>query len=181
MDTAALRRAAIFAGLPDTDVAQLVAVARGQQCRTDECLFLLGDHADRLYVVLRGRVELTFPLSFDGVVRDVAVESKTPGSALGWSALVKPHRFTLSARAAEPSELAAFPRQDLLRVFEAEPRIGYLVMRHVAEVVGRRLLQVEALWARELQRAVTHSLAVSHEQRGERGCDQTTNRKGGGE
>jgi hypothetical protein len=38
-------------------------------------------------------------------------------------------------------------------------------MRHIAEVVGRRLLQVEALWARELQRAVTDSLAASHEQR----------------
>ena len=57
-------------------------------------------------------------------------------------------------------------------MFEAEPRIGYVVMRHIAEVVGRRLLQVEALWARELQRAVTDSLAASHEQSGKRGTTQ---------
>lgn len=161
MDTAELGRAAIFEGLQDTEVTRLLAVARVHQCHKGECLFLLGDHADRLYVVLSGKVELTFPLSFGGVVRDVLVESKAPGSALGWSALVKPHRFTLSARAAEASWLAAFLRQDLLRVFEADPRIGYVVMRHVGEVVGRRLLQVQALWARELQRAVTDSLAVS--------------------
>jgi len=161
MDTKDLRRAAIFGELPDSEAARLLAVARPQQCQVGECLFLLGDHADRLYVVLAGRVELTFPLSFGGVVRDVPVESKAPGSALGWSALVKPHRFTLSARAAETSELAAFLRQDLLRAFEAEPHIGYAVMRHIAEVVGRRLLQVQALWARELQRAVTDSLAAS--------------------
>lgn len=165
MDTEELRRAAIFGKLRDTEVARLLAVARAQQCRTGECLFLLGDHADRLFVVLAGKVELTFPLSFGGVVRDVPVESKTPGSALGWSSLVKPHRFTLSARAAETSELAAFLRQDLLRVFEAEPHIGYVVMRHIAEVVGRRLLQVEALWARELQRALTDSLAAADERR----------------
>jgi len=165
VDTVELRRAAIFGELQDTEVARLLAVARPQQCHKGECLFLLGDHADRLYVVLSGLVELTFPLSFDGVVRDVPVESKTPGSALGWSALVKPHRFTLSARAAETSELAAFLRQDLLRVFEAEPLVGYVVMRHVAEVVGRRLLQVQALWARELQRAVTESLAASADPR----------------
>jgi CRP/FNR family transcriptional regulator, cyclic AMP receptor protein len=163
VDTAELRRAAIFGELQDTEVARLLAVARSQQCHKGECLFLLGDHADRLYVVLTGKVELTFPLSFGGVVRDVPVESKTPGSALGWSALVKPHRFTLSARGVETSELATFPRQDLLRVFEAEPRIGYVVMRHIAEVIGRRLLQVQALWARELQRAVTDSLAASAE------------------
>ena len=163
MDTGELRRAAIFGELQDEEAARLLAVARPQQCHKGECLFLLGDHADRLYVVLTGKMELTFPLSFGGVVRDVPVESKTPGSALGWSALVKPHRFTLSARAEETSELAAFLRRDLLRVFEAEPRIGYVVMRHIAEVIGRRLLQVQALWARELQRAVTDSLAAATE------------------
>jgi CRP/FNR family cyclic AMP-dependent transcriptional regulator len=161
VDTGELRRAAIFEELQDAEVAPLLEVARPYQCHKGECLFLLGDHADRLYVVLSGKMELTFPLSFGGVVRDVPVELKAPGSALGWSALVKPHRFTLSARAEETSNLAAFLRQDLLRVFEQEPRVGYVVMRHVAEVVGRRLLQVQALWARELQRVVTNSLAAS--------------------
>lgn len=160
MDTRELRSAAIFGDLQEAEVERLIAVARPQQCHRSECLFLLGDHADRLFVMLSGKVELTFPLSFEGVVRDVPVELKTHGSALGWSALVKPHRFTLSARAVETSELAAFMRHDLLRVFEAEPHIGAVVMRHVAELVGRRLLQVQALWARELQRAVTDSLTL---------------------
>ena len=168
MDTEELRRAAIFGELQDAEAARLVAVAHPRECHKGECLFLLGDHADRLYVVLRGMVELTFPLSFGGVVREVSVESKAAGSALGWSALVKPHRFTFSARAAENSELAAFSRQDLLRVFEAEPRIGCVVMQHIAEVVGRRLLQVQALWARELQRVVTDSLAASAEPKQQR-------------
>ena len=163
MDTVGLREAAIFAELRDEETAHLLEVARPRQCQAGECLFLLGDHADRFYVVLSGRVELAFPLSFGGAVRDIPVESKTAGSALGWSALVRPYRFTLSALVAETSELAAFARPDLLRVFEADPRIGYVVMRHVAEVVGRRLLQVQALWARELQRAVTDSLNASAE------------------
>ena len=160
LDIRELRRAAIFGELDEKVVAQLLAVARPRQCQAGECLFLLGDHADRLYVVLKGRVELTFPLSFGGVVRDVSVESRTPGTALGWSALVKPHRFTLSARAAEDTELAAFLRQDMFRVFAAEPRIGNVVMGHIAEIVGRRLLQVQALWAREVQRAVEDSLGA---------------------
>jgi CRP-like cAMP-binding protein len=151
----------MLAELDDGEVALLLEAARPQQCRKGECLFMLGDHADRLYVVLSGRIELTFPLSFGKAVRDVPVESKAPGSALGWSALVKPHRFTLSARAVETADLAAFLRQDLVRVFESRPRIGCVVMRHVAEVVGKRLLQVQALWARELQRAVTGSLAAA--------------------
>jgi CRP-like cAMP-binding protein len=163
METEELRGAAIFNDLRQAEAAQLLAIARPQHLRKGECLFLLGDHADRFYVVLTGRVELSFPLSFGGVVRDVSVELKMPGDALGWSALVKPYRFTLSARAAENCQLAAFLRQDLRRVFEVQPRIGHVVMQYVAEVVGRRLLQVQALWARELQRAVTDSLAAAAE------------------
>jgi len=163
VETGRLRGADVFTELHDEEAARLLAVARPRQCQQGECLFLLGDHADRFYVVVSGRVELTFPLSFGGAVRDIPVESKASGSALGWSALVKPYRFTLSARVVETSELAAFARQDVVRVFEADPRIGYVVMRHVAEVVGRRLSQVEALWARELQRAVTDSLTTSPE------------------
>lgn len=155
MDLDTLKRAELFETLEAAQTARLVAVARQHRLERGECLFLLGDHADRLYVVLSGRMELSFPLMFGGAVREVAVESKPPVSVLGWSAMVKPFRFTLSARAVEPTELAGFPRNELQMVFESDPRIGYAVARHVSEVVGRRLLQVQALWARELQRTVT--------------------------
>ncbi len=155
MELDTLKRAEIFETLEEAQTARLLTVARPHRFERGECLFLLGDHADRLYVVLSGRVELSFPLLFGGAVREVAVESKAPVSVLGWSALVRPFRFTLSARAVEPSELAAFPRNELLSVFESDPKIGYAFTRHVSEVVGRRLLQVQALWARELQRTVT--------------------------
>jgi CRP-like cAMP-binding protein len=160
-----IRKTALFEGLHDAEAARLLEIARPRECSKTECLFLLGDHADRLYVVLSGAVELNFPVTFGSTVRDVPLEVRTQGSALGWSALVKPYRFTLSARATEPTDLVTFLRQDLLRVFEEEPRAGYVVMRHVGEIVGRRLLQVQALWARELQRVVEHSLCASPEPR----------------
>ena len=161
MDPGELRGAAIFEGLLEADTARLFEFARPVPCREGDYLFRLGDAADRLYVVLTGRVELTFPLALGSVTREVPFESRARGSTVGWSALVDPYRFTLSARAAESSDLAAFPREELFRLFEAEPRIGHVVMRRIAEIVGRRLLQMQALWVRELQRAVTDSLAAA--------------------
>jgi CRP/FNR family cyclic AMP-dependent transcriptional regulator len=161
MDIADLRRAAIFEGLPATAMERLFALAHPLRCRAGDSLFRLGEEATRLHVALSGRVELTFPLSLGAVTREMPFEVKTGGSLVGWSALVAPYRFTLSARATEDSELAAFPRDEMLRLFEAEPQIGHVVMRHIAEVIGRRLLQMQALWARELQRAVTDSLTAA--------------------
>ena len=131
-----------------------MSIANRRHVCTGEYLFLLGAAAEQLYVVLDGGLDLCFPLSIGGEMKDVPVETAGVGNVLGWSCLVKPYRFTLSARATQGSEVAAFARRDLLELFESEPRLGYAVMRRVAELVGLRLLQLQAMWARELQRSM---------------------------
>lgn len=150
----------LFRGLSEAQVTRLLTIARPRSLRPGEYLFLLGDHADTLFVVRRGRIDLCFPFSFRGAMRDISFESKAPGTALGWSALVEPYRFTLSARAGEASEVVGFARHDLLTAFEAEPQIGYTFHRRLAEMIGHRLLNIQALWARELQRAVADGLGT---------------------
>ena len=147
-----LRQSDLFQGLGAESVQRLLSIGRTQSVSEGEYLFLLGDNADRLYLVAAGKVNLCFPMRVGEKVQDVSVEVVAPGQTLGWSALVKPYRFTLSARAAEPSQVVAFARQDLLKFFDGEPRIGYMVLTRISELVGIRLLKVQALWVRELQR-----------------------------
>jgi len=117
-------------------------------------------------VVLSGRLEACFPLSLGGVMKDVAVESKGPGSALGWSALVKPHRFTVSARASEPSEVATFSRQELMQRLDQDPRLGQVFISRIAEVIGRRFLTIRALWGRELQQMLASGMPIAQAEGG---------------
>ena len=158
-----LRKAELFQGLRDDELQRLAALGRRQSLRVGEYLFLLGDTADRLYVVAEGQVDLCFPISLRGAMKDISVESVVEGEALGWSALVKPYRFTLSARVTEPGEVVAFTRRELLQFFGDEPRIGYTLLTKISELVGIRLMKVQALWARELQRTLT----VGTEHRGQ--------------
>lgn len=149
-----LREGPPFDVMSKAQFERVSGIAQVHPLRAGEYLFLLGDTADHLYVVSRGRVEICFPLSLDGNVRDVTVETRERGKMFGWSALVKPYRFTLSARGAVPSEIVSFPRQALLEIFEEDAQVAYHFTRHLAEVIGRRLLRMQALWARELQRAL---------------------------
>lgn len=158
MDWQTLRKGNLFEGLDDEQVARIAEIARPCALQPGERLLLLGDSADRVFLVVKGKVDLCFPFSFRGYVKDVCVETMLPGSALGWSALVKPYRFTLSARAQEACEVATFFRKDLLRLFEDDTALGYIFMKRIAEIIGDRLLKIQALWARELQRAVTQML-----------------------
>lgn len=160
----ALKRSELFENLERAHQDRLMSIARQQSLSAGEYLFLIGDHADRLFVVAEGTIETCFPFSFEGAIRDVAVGTKSVGDALGWSALVKPYRFTLSARAAEPSRILTFARQDLEEVLDADPAAGRAFMSRMAEVIGRRLLTFQTLWARELQRAVDHGWVGSLEE-----------------
>jgi len=150
----ALRKMSLFEQLSDKQLSSLAAVAREQSIEEGQYLFLLGGNADRLHVLVEGEIEICFPLTLGGDVRDVTVETRSSGEICGWSALVKPYRYTLSGRATKACRLLALPRPSLLDLFEADPRVAYLVTRSIAEVIGRRLFKMRALWARELQRAV---------------------------
>jgi CRP/FNR family transcriptional regulator, cyclic AMP receptor protein len=169
VDPDALRKIDILEGLNEAQHSRLAAIARVQSFRAGEYVFLLGDSADRIYGVLAGKVDLCFPLSLGGGVEEVCVESAFPGRTIGWSALVKPYRFTLSAKATVPCEFVAFTRHDLHRLFETDSFSGYLLMRRIAEVVGERFLGMQALWLRSLQRDLSnrfseHAVATEFEE-----------------
>jgi len=147
-----IRAAELFKGLSASRIQRLAAIGRTLTLRTGEYLFLLGDSAQYVSVVTSGQVDLCCPISFGGVVKDITVESVGPGKTVGWSALVKPFRFTLSARAAHASEVIAFARPELLQVFETDPEIERVVLGGVSELMANRLTMFQALWMRELLR-----------------------------
>jgi len=99
-------------------------------------------------------MDLCFPMRLNGVLKDVPIESVGMGQPLGWSALVRPYRFTLSARAVGPSGVICLARRDLLDLFETEPAVGNAFLTRISEVIGVRLITFQALWVRELQRAL---------------------------
>src|SRR5512139_1277997 len=119
-----LKDADLFEGFNLDDLAKLSAIARSRILSTGDYLFLLGDNAECLYVVAKGTVELCLPMTLGGIVKDIPVESASAGKALGWSALVKPYRFTLSARASEPAEVIGFQRTALEQLINASPQLG---------------------------------------------------------
>lgn len=150
-----LEQCELFRGLDRDAIRRVTAIARREALSDGERLFTLGMEAERVYVILQGSVNISLPLPVRGALREVTLESKGVGSALGWSAFVPPQRFRLSAQASGAVEVAAFERPDLEALLEGDPELGYEVMLRVAQVIAQRLLTVQALWARQLQQKVS--------------------------
>jgi CRP-like cAMP-binding protein len=149
----------LLAGLSPLDAAGVLALGTPFALAAGATLFGLGASADSLYLIRRGRVVLTLPMHIGNHEQDVLIEERVPGQTVGWSALIPPHRFTLTATAPLPTELTAFRRDALLEYCQQHPEVGYAVGMNVAAVVGQRLQVFQAMWLREMQRLVNHARA----------------------
>jgi CRP-like cAMP-binding protein len=136
------------------DADAILSLGRHVMLLSGTVLFELGADADQLYVINRGRVNLTLPMQVFGQEQDILVEERVAGQTLGWSALIPPHRFTLKATAQIDTDLLAFRRPALLDHFAAHPRVGYAVVGNVAATVGQRLQVFQAMWLREMKRVL---------------------------
>jgi CRP-like cAMP-binding protein len=153
----ALARCEVFAGLSDEQRRRIAAIASERLADAGEVLFRAGEEAGALYVIQRGRVELTFPLVVMGQPTETRFQSLDAGRTLAWSALVPPHRLTMSARAATQAQLVGFPRERMQALFAEDATLAHLVMANVARVVATRLHELLALWVREVQRNVSQT------------------------
>lgn len=149
----------LLIGVEPAHLRAIAALGHASVLRTGDTLFRLGDTADSLFVIDRGRVALTLPMQIRDRDEDILIEERGPGQTVGWSALIPPHRFTLTASALIETEVLTLPRTALLDYFSAHPEVGYLVTRNVASVVGQRLQVFQAMWLREMQRVVKLSYA----------------------
>lgn len=152
-----LNEAELFSGLGDEDCKALAGLARRRSAAAGEELFRHGDPAKELFVIRRGRVELTFPLVVKGETKETRFQSLEPGRTVAWSALVPPYRLTMGARGSTDVELFTFDRGALLQHLEQNPQVGYLVMANLSHVVAARLNDVVSLWVREIQRNVSQT------------------------
>ncbi len=149
----------LVAGLPPLDAAGVLSLGTPMSLSAGAVLFGLGSEADSLYLIRRGRINLTLPLHVGGREEDVLIEERTPGQTVGWSALIPPHRFTLTATAPLPTEVTVFRRTTLLEYLQGRPDVGYALAMNVAALVGQRLQVFQAMWLREMQRVVNHAHA----------------------
>jgi CRP-like cAMP-binding protein len=114
-------------------------------------LFAEGDPATHLWLVIDGRVDLRFELpvkqfaTAEQTVFTVKITPQKPMTeTLGWSCFVSPYRMRLSAYCASPAcRIIRIPKEELLRIFEDDPLMGYRFMAYMVTIVGYRFHQFQ--------------------------------------
>jgi CRP/FNR family cyclic AMP-dependent transcriptional regulator len=101
-----------------------------------ECIMREGDPADSFYVIRRGSVAIETFVPREGAV---TIETLYDGDLLGWSWLVPPYSTSFDARALKETHAMAFDGACLRRKLDADPQLGYMLLRLFAAVIVERL------------------------------------------
>ena len=88
------------------------------------------------------------PPSTKQAATKIVVDRITTGGFFGWSSLVEPHFYTMSAICQGPATVVIISGAELMALFEDEYYIGYKVLQSLCRIIGTRLRDTEQVMAK---------------------------------
>ena len=129
---AALRDHPFLSELPAGSLRRLTAHAYRVDFAPGETIFREGGVADRFFLIRHGTVRLEMDVPGRGAVE---VETLGADAALGWSWLVSPYRWQLSAVAIERTSTIVIDAAVLRSLMVADAVLGYEITRRFAAMM----------------------------------------------
>ena len=139
VDIETLQHISIFNDLAPDAMEKIAETAQILIYEADEDIFYEGDASRDLYVLMEGKfaIETNVP----GRVKDnpKAFYTVKPGEIIGEFSFVDGAPRSASARAQRDSKLLKFNGKQLSELLDADPEVGYIVMRNIARVLCSRI------------------------------------------
>ena len=125
-----------FAGLDASALRLIAGCASNVHFAAGDRIFEEAGAAGRFYVIRHGRVALEVHSPTRG---PLVIDTMEDGDVLGWSWLVPPYRYFGDARAVTPVSATALDGACLRGKCDADPALGYQLLKRVTAVMYRRL------------------------------------------
>lgn len=123
--------------LPDKALAQLAEMSERMYYSAGTVIFKEGDFHSYLHLIITGRVVLDMHVPTRG---DVRILSLGAGELLGWSPILGDNTMSATATAQDDTATLAIPAAPLVKLCQADPEVGYQVMRQIVVAMSERLV-----------------------------------------
>ena len=130
-----MKRAAIFEDLNEKMINLLTPLFEVFSCQPGTVIFQQGDRAEYLYLVIDGKVDMSFK-PYDG--NPMTISHIDKGEPFGWSAVVGSNTYTSTAMAIEGVKAYRIHGSDLLRFCREHPEAGKDILERLADGVSSR-------------------------------------------
>jgi CRP-like cAMP-binding protein len=117
-------------------VREIMGITSNKTHKKGDVLFRAGDPAKHFYTLLEGRVKLSI-----GEGGPVVYTVSHEGEVFGWSSLAGRDLYSASAICMEPTKLLKIQKENFQRILEKDPPNGLIFFKHLATLLGHRLVQ----------------------------------------
>ena len=131
-----LARHPFFEGLKPEYLALIAGCGQNVHFAAGAYLLREGEAADTFYAIRGGRVAVETYVPTRGAV---TLETLGEGEILGWSWLFPPYKWQFDARALGDVRATAFDAVCLRTKCDADPTLGYELMKRLARPISSRL------------------------------------------
>jgi CRP-like cAMP-binding protein len=125
----------LFQGVGKDTLKRISEMANEEGHAAGTFLFHAGDPAEYLYILEAGRVRLRV-----GEQGYVAYVFSAPGEVIGWSSMVEQEQYSSSAECIVSVKVTKIDKNALLPLLEKDAPSGSTFFRHLASIIGRRLI-----------------------------------------
>jgi CRP/FNR family cyclic AMP-dependent transcriptional regulator len=135
-----LRKAEIFSGLIDEELLKVADLCKAVRVPAGKPVFSEGDEGDELYIIHEGSVRVMINTRApDGTFAPSTINMLYSGQCFGEMILLNSAVRSASITAAEATTLIVIRESDFRNLCEANPRIGYCVIRNLAQDLAYKL------------------------------------------
>ncbi|WP_428546473.1 Crp/Fnr family transcriptional regulator [Profundibacter sp.] len=143
--TEAIARESLFlSSLPETSVSMILSNTTDQCFKQGETIFLQGDPADNIYIVIEGWVKL-YRIAPNGAEAIVGVF--TAGHSFGEALALRHEVYPVAAEAVTDSHVISMPTSVLTGLIESDPEIAISMLASTFQHLHSIVLQLEQIKA----------------------------------
>ena len=133
----------ILDGLAVEETSGFLNLCREETYEDGTCLFKEKTKATTLYLIVKGCIELRFEMPGKRQAQGTMITKVRPAEAVGWSTMVPPFLYSLSGYCRGETTVLEVDEPSLAGLFKKENRLGFIIMRNVAAMIGERLYRIE--------------------------------------
>ena len=142
VDISVLNNVKFFENFSNSQLCEVQKICGKIIYKNGENIFNSGDDPRSLYFVLSGRVGIMQSSDEVSLLKGKVIAAMTKDMILGWSSLVPPYKYTLTARClSDECTLLFIDRIAFLEICESDHDLGFKVMSKIVATVGSRFDQ----------------------------------------
>ena len=155
----------LFQGIPEPDLAQILQAGRTKALLSGEFCFFQGDPADRIYILLQGRIRLTKSNPGEPAI---LMRIITPFTVFGAIALAQNETYPISAQAEADCRSIFWDKSEMKESMNRVPQLALNVMTILADHMQEFAERYQQMATERVERRLARTLVRLAHQAGKK-------------